>query len=354
VTAARVEFRNVSKHFGDVTAVRDVSFTIAPGTLVTILGPSGCGKTTTLRLLAGLDFVSAGQILIGDADVTALPPPDRNVSMVFQSYALFPHMTVLENVSYGLRVSRMPKAAAAARARATLESVGLAGLDDRLPSELSGGQQQRVAVARALVLEPAVLLFDEPLSNLDAGLRRHMRGEIRDLQQRLGLTVVYVTHDQAEAMAISDRIMIMDHAVIAQDGAPRELYEAPNSEFVAGFMGEANRVEGRLEVLEGPMGVVSLGSLRLHLPHRAQSIGRVAVAIRPESIVVRPAGGGGLKATVTKVAYLGAVIEYSLVSELGELFAIGSDVKTVFAPGQVVSVTLADHGVMIVPARVRT
>ena len=301
MTAARVELRSVSKRFGEVAAVRDVSFTVEPGTLVTILGPSGCGKTTTLRLLAGLDFVSAGQVLIGDADVTALPPPDRNISMVFQSYALFPHMTVLENVSYGLRVSKLAKAAAAARARVTLESVGLTGLEDRLPSELSGGQQQRVAVARALVLEPAVLLFDEPLSNLDAGLRRHMRGEIRDLQQRLELTVVYVTHDQSEAMAISDRIMVMERGVIAQDGTPRELYEAPASEFVAGFMGEANRVEGRLDARDGETGVLHLGALTLRLPHRGRQAGPVTVAIRPEAIVVGPKGSAGLAATVVKV-----------------------------------------------------
>jgi iron(III) transport system ATP-binding protein len=351
MTAARVELRGVSKRFGDVVAVRDVSFAIEPGTLVTILGPSGCGKTTTLRLLAGLDFVSAGQILIGDADVTALPPPDRNISMVFQSYALFPHMTVLENVGYGLRVSGLTKAATAERARATLQTVGLAGLDDRLPSELSGGQQQRVAVARALVLEPAVLLFDEPLSNLDAGLRRHMRGEIRDLQQRLGLTVVYVTHDQAEAMAISDRIMVMDRATIAQDGTPRELYEAPASEFVAGFMGEANRVEGRLDARDGETGVLRLGSLALRVPHRGQPVGPVAVAIRPEAIVVGPKGSAGVAATVAKAAYLGAVVEYTLASELGELFAVARDVRAPFAPGDAVTVSLADHGVVIIPTR---
>ena len=350
MSAARVEFRGVSKRFGDVVAVRDVSFTIEPGTLVTILGPSGCGKTTTLRLLAGLDFVSAGHVVIGDVDVTTLPPPDRNVSMVFQSYALFPHMTVLENVSYGLRVSGLSRKAAAERARATLQTVGLAGLEARLPSELSGGQQQRVAVARALVLEPAVLLFDEPLSNLDAGLRRHMRGEIRDLQQRLGLTVVYVTHDQVEAMAISDRIMVMDRAVIAQDGTPRALYETPNSEFVAGFMGEANRVEGRLEALEDGMGVVRLGSLRLRLPHRGQPIGPVAVAIRPEAIVVAPKGSTGLAATVAKTAYLGPVVEYTLASELGELFAVGRDARAPFAPGDAVSLDFVDYGVVIVPA----
>jgi iron(III) transport system ATP-binding protein len=222
-----------------------------------------------------------------------------------------------------------------------------------LPSELSGGQQQRVAVARALVLEPAVLLFDEPLSNLDAGLRRHMRGEIRDLQQRLGLTVVYVTHDQAEAMAISDRIMIMDRGVIAQDGSPRALYEAPRSEFVAGFMGEANLVEGRLHAREGDIGMVEVGPLRLRLPHRDQPVGPVTLAIRPEAIVVGPQRSTGLKATVAKVAYLGPTVEYTLASELGELFAVARDVRAPFVPGEAVSVDLADYGVVIIPAGAR-
>ena len=180
-----------------------------------------------------------------------------------------------------------------------------------------------------------------------------MRGEIRDLQQRLGLTVVYVTHDQAEAMAISDRIMIMDHALIAQDGAPRELYEAPNSEFVAGFMGEANRVEGRLEARDGEIGVVRLGALRVRLPHRGQPICSVAVAIRPEAIVVGPKGSAGLVATVTKAAYLGAVVEYTLTSALGELFAVSRDVRTPFAPGDAVSLDIADYGVVIIPAGAR-
>ncbi|MCC6193363.1 MAG: ABC transporter ATP-binding protein, partial [Burkholderiales bacterium] len=218
-----VVFERVTKKYGDVTAVDDISFTVAKGELVTLLGPSGCGKTTTLRMVAGLEAVTAGVVRIGGKDVTLRAANERDVSMVFQSYALFPHMSVLQNVRYGLVVSGMKAADADGRARDALATVGLTGYDDRLPSELSGGQQQRVAVARALVLEPSVLLFDEPLSNLDARLRRQMREEIRDLQQRLGLTVVYVTHDQAEAMAVSDRIIVMNRAQIAQEGAPRDL-----------------------------------------------------------------------------------------------------------------------------------
>ncbi len=216
-----VEFHKVAKRYGPVTAVDDVSFALARGTLTTLLGPSGCGKTTTLRLIAGLETASDGTILIDGGDVTGRSAAERDVSMVFQSYALFPHLNVLDNVAYGLVVSGTPKRTAHEAARAKLELIGLSGLDARLPSELSGGQQQRVAVARAIVLEPRVLLFDEPLSNLDAKLRRRVRDDIRALQQRLALTVVYVTHDQEEALAVSDRIIVMSQARIAQDGTPR-------------------------------------------------------------------------------------------------------------------------------------
>ena len=214
-----------------MTALDTVSLSIERGTLVTLLGPSGCGKTTILRLIAGLEQASDGQILIDGDDVTLLSAAERDVSMVFQSYALFPHMTVLENVCYGLRASGMRKAQAVELAQAKLALVGLAGYGARLPSELSGGQQQRVAVARAIVLEPKVLLFDEPLSNLDAKLRRRVREEIRELQQSLSLTAVYVTHDQQEALAISDRIMVMSMARIAQDGTPREPVRAAEQPF---------------------------------------------------------------------------------------------------------------------------
>src|SRR5437870_5383929 len=292
--AASIEFEHVSKVYGEVAAVHDISFSIAPGTLVTLLGPSGCGKTTTLRMIAGLELPSRGMIRIGGADVTRIPASERDVSLVFQSYALFPHMTVQENVSYGLTVSRLPKPQVLERTRAALATVGLIGFDARLPSELSGGQQQRVAVARALVLEPAVLLFDEPLSNLDARLRRQMREEIRELQRRLSLTVVYVTHDQAEAMAVSDRLLGMNRATIAQEGAPRELYEQPRDVFVAGFMGDATRVRGTLSRLDERDGQLVLGPLTLRLPHRGLHAGEVDVAIRPESVEIHREGAPGM------------------------------------------------------------
>jgi iron(III) transport system ATP-binding protein len=315
---------------------------------VTLLGPSGCGKTTILRMLAGLEQPSSGTIRIGDQDVTTRAAALRDVSMVFQSYALFPHMTVLENVRYGLVVSGRPRSEADMRAGAALATVGLTGLDARLPSELSGGQQQRVAVARALVLEPSVLLFDEPLSNLDARLRRQMREEIRELQQRLGLTVVYVTHDQAEAMAVSDRIIVMNRAVIAQEGAPRELYEEPRDAFVAGFMGDANRVRGVLARRDATHATLKLGPVTLMLPHRGLPDGACEVAIRPEAIELRSDGDAPLSATVKKAAYLGQLMEYTLDTPIGPLFAISTAVDRPLAAGTSVGIALAHHGVVAI------
>src|SRR5437667_445109 len=259
--AGGVVFERVTKRYGEVTAVDDVSFRVAPSELVTLLGPSGCGKTTTLRMVAGLEPVSSGRIVLGDNDVTRRAANERDVSMVFQSYALFPHMTVLENVCYGPLSMRTDKAKARKLAHVKLAMLGLSGLEQRLPSELSGGQQQRVAVARSLVLEPSVLLFDEPLSNLDAKLRRRVRDEIRELQLRLGLTVVYVTHDQQEALAVSDQIIVMANAVIAQHGRPRDLYEAPTSLFVADFIGDANIVDAEIRVWDGDRARVRLAAI---------------------------------------------------------------------------------------------
>jgi len=348
--AASIEFREVSKQYGDTVAVRDVSFAIAPGTLVTLLGPSGCGKTTILRMIAGLEFATTGAILIGGRNVSRTAACDRDVSMVFQSYALFPHMSVLENVRYGLDVSRVPKAVAEERAHAALATVGLEGLSDRLPSELSGGQQQRVAVARALVLEPSVLLFDEPLSNLDARLRRQMREEIRELQQRLALTVVYVTHDQAEAMAVSDRIVVMNKAAIAQEGAPRELYEQPSDAFVASFMGDANRVRGRLARRDATMAEVDIGGLVVALPHRGLPDGEVELSIRPEAITLTPDGTSVLQGTIRKASYLGGIMEYTVETAVGLLFVISTAVDAPISQGARVGVALSRHGVVAIAA----
>ncbi|ONG48980.1 ABC transporter ATP-binding protein [Pseudoroseomonas deserti] len=347
--AADIRFEHVVKRFGAATAVRDVSFHIPAGELCTLLGPSGCGKTTILRMVAGLEYPTEGRVLIGGRDVSTLPPAERDVSMVFQSYALFPHMTVLENVSYGLAVSGKPKRAAAEAARAALASVGLAGFDARLPSELSGGQQQRVAVARALVLEPSVLLFDEPLSNLDARLRRHMREEIRELQQRLGVTALYVTHDQSEALAISDRIIVMNNAVIAQEGTPSSLYQAPRSAFVAGFIGDANRLPARLRRIDADQAEVTLGRAVLRLPHYGRADGDVELALRPEAVRLTTEDDpeAALTGSVAKAAYLGGTMEYTLATEAGEIFVTAPSAAGQHAPGQRLGIALAGHGIAV-------
>ncbi|MBX3500232.1 MAG: ABC transporter ATP-binding protein [Alphaproteobacteria bacterium] len=348
--SAGVEFRDVVKRYGETTAVAGVSFTVAAGTLTTLLGPSGCGKTTVLRMIAGLEAASAGSILIDGADVTVLSATERDVSMVFQSYALFPHMSVLENVCYGLRRSGVDKTASAARAQEALEQVGLDGFARRQPSELSGGQQQRVAVARALVLRPSVMLFDEPLSNLDARLRRQMREEIRELQQRLGLTVVYVTHDQQEALAVSDRIIVMNRGRIEQDGAPRDLYERPATAFVANFMGESNRLRGTSRRLDGERAAVKLGEIEVIVPVRNAAEGETEVAVRPESITVEPAPGasGTLAGRVAKSTYVGTHMEYTIETAAGALFAVCPRVDRPLSAGDRVALSLAPRGVLVV------
>jgi iron(III) transport system ATP-binding protein len=344
--AASVRFERVTKTYpgGATPAVDDVSFEIAPGTLVTLLGPSGCGKTTTLRMIAGLEMPTSGRILIDETDVTRLPATDRDVSMVFQSYALFPHMSVIENVSYGLRFSGHDKRETALRAADGLALVGLTGLETRLPSELSGGQQQRVAVARALVLEPQVLLFDEPLSNLDAKLRRRVRDEIRELQQKLALTVVYVTHDQEEALAVSDRIIVMDRATIAQEGTPRELYDAPATAFVADFIGESNVLPCEITATDGATAEVRAGPLSLTLPSRGLSAGPARLSIRPGRLALVADGPNTLPATVTKTTYAGSHSEIALETEIGPLFLVSSDSATLPAPGTRVAIAFAPAG----------
>jgi iron(III) transport system ATP-binding protein len=344
-----IVFKDITKRYGSDSstplAVKGISFEVQKGTLTTILGPSGCGKTTTLRMIAGLESPTSGQIWIDGKDVTTLGPAQRNVSMMFQSYALFPHMDVIENVMYGLKMSNVPKAEAKSRAIEALKNVGLVGYDERLPSELSGGQQQRVALARSLVLEPAVLLFDEPLSNLDARLRRAMREEIRSIQQRLQLTVAYVTHDQAEAMAVSDQIIVMDNGVIAQRGTPQALYEFPASEFVAGFMGEAVLLPAQADA----SGMVALGPLRIK-PRAALPQGAVKVAVRPEAWQIGAAGAAGLAGKLEKLAYLGSVYEYTFATELGPIFVVSPDLAHPLFVGQNVSLSLTEHGVSVVQA----
>ncbi len=345
-----VRFENVIKRYGNVTALKGLDIVIEPGKLVTLLGPSGCGKTTTLRLIAGLEMASEGNIFIGGENVTHLTATYRRVSMVFQSYALFPHMTVRQNVAYGLTVKSVPKNEAYQKADEGLELVGLAGFGDRLPSELSGGQQQRVAVARAIVLEPEVLLLDEPLSNLDAKLRRHVREEIRQLQQRLGLTAVYVTHDQEEAMAVSDRIIVMNNAEIAQEGSPADLYERPASSFIADFIGDANLVNCEVLSAENNKGEVMLAGTKYAVASDGMTKGDAKLVLRPHALELLSPDHAGLKGEVSYAAYLGREMQYTIDTEVGQLFAIAPVRANSFAKGDTVSLGINENLARIVKA----
>ena len=316
---AELQVRELVVSYGNVRAVHGISFTVAEGEFVSLLGPSGCGKTTTLRCVAGLESATSGEIRIGGdvvaADGRETPPEKRGVNMVFQSYAIWPHMTVLENVAYGLRSQRMGREEIRRRATEALHMVGLSGLEDRFGTELSGGQQQRVAVARAVVTAPRLLLFDEPLSNLDAGLRERMRFELVQLQRRLGRTSVYVTHDQAEAMIMSDRIILMNQGRIVQESTPRELYEHPASRFAAAFIGSANLLEGRVIDNHGNNRLtLELGGLRLRAFGTAPAGVRVTVCVRPETIEIAGDAGGEdtFTARVEHLSYLGATLNCEL------------------------------------------
>ncbi|MDQ1183118.1 ABC transporter ATP-binding protein [Agrobacterium larrymoorei] len=350
VKPGSVVFQNVRKTFGAFTAIPDLSLTIEPGTLVTLLGPSGCGKTTTLRMLAGLEHPNSGRILIGGKDVTMLPANERDVSMVFQSYALFPHMSALDNVAYGLQSSGLKKNEARDKAEEGLRLVGLAGMGQRLPAELSGGQQQRVAVARALVLEPQVLLLDEPLSNLDARLRRRVRTDIRELQQRIGFTAVYVTHDQDEALAVSDRIIVMKEGEIAQSGAPRELYEAPASSFIADFMGEANVVPCEVVSQIGAEAIIRIGETEHRIPSRQPRAGAAKLAVRPGSIRIGAPGDGGMPGRVLHTAYLGGHMEYEVETEVGTLFIVDHDMNQMVHETGDVTLSFKNRGIALIDA----
>jgi iron(III) transport system ATP-binding protein len=342
--SATVELRSLVKRFiRDSVAVDSIDLRISPGELVTLLGPSGCGKTTTLRMIAGREQATSGKVLLDGEDITRLPAYLRDITMVFQSYALFPHMNVFENVAYGLRVTRRPQDEVRSRVHEALSMVGLEDLAQREITALSGGQQQRVALARALVIQPRVLLFDEPLSNLDAKLRKRVREDIRELQQRLGITTVYVTHDQEEALAISDRIVVMQHGVIEQIGTPLDLYSRPRTRFVADFIGSANFLPGSFDGQEISIGAYSL-------PH-TQEIppGAATVMIRPEAVQFATGDYRGLPATVRSNAYLGPVSEYLFETEFGEIFAtISGDGSTAFQRGDQVQLQLKEAGVYLI------
>ncbi|NKC34143.1 ABC transporter ATP-binding protein [Roseomonas sp. BU-1] len=352
--APHLELHALEKRFGATRAVQALTLAVGKGELIGLLGPSGCGKTTTLRMIGGLMPASAGRIVVAGRDVTALPPHQRDMGIVFQNYALFPHMDVAQNLSFGLEMRKIPAAERAARVTRALAMVRLEAFARRKPRELSGGQQQRVALARALVIEPSILLLDEPLSNLDANLREEMRNEIRDIQQRLGITAVFVTHDQSEALAICDRIAVMRLGVLEQLGTPFEIYERPANEFVAGFVGRVNRApaerlaDGRLrlgELLVQGSGTAGPGPVTLMIrPHR----------IRLGDGALEGPGWNSATGTVTRRTFVGDLLSIEvtvgpatlLVEQHSFAGAPGP------APGDAVQLAWRAEDTLVFPARV--
>jgi spermidine/putrescine ABC transporter ATP-binding subunit len=353
---ADLRLEKVFKSFGSVVAVRDVSLDIARGTIVSLLGPSGCGKTTTLRLIAGFEQPSAGDVYIRGRRVTGVPPYRRDFGMVFQSYALFPHLTVMENVAFGLKMRRVPRSDRGTAANEALALVKLGALAERYPRQLSGGQQQRVALARAIVIKPAVLLLDEPLGALDKMLREEMQVELRELQQRLAITTVFVTHDQEEALTLSDRVAVMRNGVIEQIGAPRDIYDRPATEFVAGFLGASNFLDGSIVSQVGGTAVVETAAGQIRVAASSSPVGsRVRVAVRPERVHMGGAGADGIAATIRDIVYRGAATHYFLDSAGGPLMcyrqnatpgggehAVGDQVRCAWDPAS---------GVLVEPER---
>ena len=349
---SEIVLSDVCKHYGEIAAVQSTSLTIGEGELVTFLGPSGCGKTTTLRMIGGFVDVTSGRILVGGRDVTRLPPARRNMGFVFQNYALFPHMTVAGNVAFGLEMRKIGKADIARRVTEALARVRLGHLADRLPKQLSGGQQQRVALARALVIEPTVLLLDEPLSNLDAKLRHEMKTEIRQLQKSLALTTIFVTHDQDEALSVSDRLVVMSAGRVEQIGTPREVFERPASAFVADFMGFSNLVPVRLD----GQGRGHLRSgMAFAIDGARSATGEGLLALRAEHIALSRAPMAGSSnsaaATVESLTYRGSFVDYTVRLDDETRLQVRGEAQAPFAPGARAFVAWAPQAGTLVEAR---
>ncbi len=339
----------------EVTAVNDVNLEIAKGELVTLLGPSGCGKTTTLRMIAGFEFPSSGEIILDGEKINTLPPHKRDMSMVFQSYAIFPHLTVFENIAYGLNVKKMSKKEIQKKVDWVLGLVHLEGFGSRSPGQLSGGQQQRVALARALVMEPKVLLMDEPLSNLDAKLREEMRTEIRRIQKTLNITSVYVTHDQIEAMTLSDKIVVMNQGIIEQIGKPVEIYRFPNSKFVANFIGRANFIDARVVSQKTNELVAEVMGKKLRLAGSKLKFAAgdaICLIIRPEMMRIKKSGEM-FEGIIRRAVYLGDCIEYDIEIAGNLLTGVENDpnILEMFPEGEKVTVGIAENCVQVLPAQ---
>ena len=348
-----ITLRGLTKRFGAVAAVRGLDLEIQEGELLTLLGPSGCGKTTTLRLIAGLEVPDAGEVLFGGRAVTALPPERRNVGIVFQSYALFPHMTVWQNVAFGLEMRREPPRLIQERVGAILDRVQLHGLEHRYPHQLSGGQQQRVALARALVMNPAVLLLDEPLANLDARLREDMRFYIRQLQRDVGITTVYVTHDQAEAMVLADRIAIIRDGRLQQIGSPEEIYRRPSNAWVAEFIGLSNFIPGTVAGREDGRLVVRTVAGTFTCAGEAAAGSDVLICVRPEALHFDEIHPNRLRGTVRERVYLGNLVDYRVEGPGGLQLRVQADPSRAVAPGGTIALSFDPSAAWAVDARER-
>lgn len=350
--ADALELDGIVKRYGGQAVVDGVSLRVQPGEMVCLLGPSGCGKTTTLRIVAGFESLDGGRVHLAGADVSRLPPEKRDIGFMFQSYALFPHMSVAENVGFGLRMRRVPRTRRAAAVEEALALVRLEGLADRLPRQLSGGQQQRVALARAIAFRPRLLLLDEPLSNLDAGLREMLRDEIRRVQKDTGVTALFVTHDQSEALAIADRVAIMRGGKVVQFDTPATVYARPADPFVAGFIGQANLLPGVIETIRG-----TAVTVRMANGDRLDGVGAPAVdgaavlaVIKADRVKLDPDAGGGLPARVEAAVFTGPTMHYTLATVAGtRLIAVASSAETpAFVPGQTVSAHWAPADCLVI------
>lgn len=341
-----ISIKNALKKYGENTVIPDLSVDIKAGEFFTLLGPSGCGKTTLLRMIAGFNSIEGGDFYFNEKRINDLDPAKRNIGMVFQNYAIFPHMSVRKNVEFGLKNKKLPKDQITSQAQEFMELMHVDEYADRLPERLSGGQQQRVALARALCIKPDVLLFDEPLSNLDAKLRVEMRTVIKNIQHSVGITTVYVTHDQEEAMAVSDRIAVMNQGVIQHIGTPKDIYQRPANLFVSTFIGRSNILKGQLKMVDGKAMLVAPSGYQVEMKNvrpEAKADQNVVLSVRPEEFLVnRDAGGEGIAATVDDCVFLGLMTHYFVHLESGEEAEIiqESSIDSVIEPGTQVKLTL--------------
>lgn len=352
--AAAVDLRNVTLAYGDFVAVKDVSLTIRKGEFVTLLGPSGCGKTTILRSIAGLVQPTGGEINVAGRRIDNIPIHKRNIGLVFQNYALFPHKSIYDNIAFGLKYRNVEKSLIAQKVKRALDMVRLPGVEKKLPSEMSGGQQQRMALARAIVIEPDVLLLDEPLSALDANLREEMRTELKIIQREVGITTIFVTHDQEEALAMSDRIVVMNKGLIEQVGTPEEVYRRPESRFVASFLGQSNLLEGNIARIQDGVASVQLQSgvtLAAAAPAAARTGDAVTAVVRAQKVQLGPPGKAtGLAARIASTSYLGGSAAYFVELAGQRLQSIATIEERVWRENEDVSVTIAPSDVLLLGA----